>query len=158
MKEDLETNKKLIRELESLAKSRITWHETLMDLRAIIPETMSLSRMMMRDSVQMLKFKAWEKKSPVPARSFVMNLDGRIQDQIADAVVVQLIRDLNSSDKFEPLMASVELKGQGLKREMGGRNGGQNRWVFGIEAIGKPREMRTGDEVLVQKPKKGSMK
>jgi hypothetical protein len=144
LQEHLRSNRLLVEELKGWHAARVDWHKSLMDLRAIIPPSIQLTRLNVRGGLEMVHPPSWQKNAkPTPARNTKVRLDGLAVGEVADEVVVNFVRTLQSAPAFEPMMNYVKLL---RLARMTTREGEEMKSVFGIEAVTNPRKMEEQKE------------
>jgi hypothetical protein len=148
MQMDITDNKRLLEELDGWHISRMDWDEALMNLAAVVPPSIQMSRMTVRGDIQMPRAQRGQRlqKAPLPFREYKIILDGTSEGELADEVVVQFIRLLKESPGFKDLFESVNL--QRIERmKASGRDTEEDdvdRRVFAIESMTRPLEMPGG--------------
>jgi len=139
MQEALADNKKLIEELKTWQKSRVPWHEVLLQFARVVPAQMQIDRINVRETFIMIPPPKWQKDlPPTPARLYKMGLGGRVRGDMADAIVVSFIRTLRTGEAFKEFLDTVKL--QRLQRAPGLPPGQEGR-VFAVEVASVPRKM-----------------
>ncbi|HBA85827.1 MAG TPA: hypothetical protein DCZ95_17225 [Verrucomicrobia bacterium] len=153
MQQTLNRNRTIMNELKGWQHSRIDWNVPLEELPRLVPSSIQLTKLNIFGSVEVKKTAApapkkaasSEKLSPVPEaaaagpsfRKFMISIEGRSEDKMADKVILQFVDELRQGASFVPILDSVKL--QGLRLETGRESSGR---VFNIEATTLPREMK----------------
>ena len=153
MQAEIGRNKLVITELKGWENSRIAWAPCLRDVSRIVPAAVQLTRLNIFGSLEVKKMPTSpiappsgtpkpkgpaEAAPPAPlVRKFLVSIEGRSEDKLADKVSLQLVEDIRQSPPFHSFLESVKL--QGLRLETGKETSGR---VFNIEAMSFLREMK----------------
>lgn len=150
MKQDLATFKKQQQELAGWGLSRINWYDPLLELQAIVPPSLQLKRLNVRGEMELGRrvVEADAEGGPAkaaaaatgitPSRQFFISLDGKALGKMAEDVVVQFVRTLDSSRKIKPLLQTIKL--QSLQRDTSA-SGKEASRTFTIEATTRKRDL-----------------
>ncbi len=136
-------NEALLKELNLWGSTRLQWGSLLVELQAIVPPTIQLTRMAVRSE--------WVFKKPpaaaaaaepapeaakgenatataepppapaaTPARKVEVTLEGRAAGELADEVVVQFVKSFRDAPAYQPLFEAVKL--QRMLRDTAGKD------------------------------------
>lgn len=136
MKHDLAEIKKIRQELEGWQRARVSWDERLLTLQKITPAAMQIRRLSIRGEQDLIKEKGTASEVGIPARRYILDVDGLIAGEEANVLVNRFLADFEKSPAFSDVLQSLSL--QGLRREA--RMGSEHpEWWFSVQAVSKRR-------------------
>jgi hypothetical protein len=132
MKHDLAEIKKIQQELEGWRRARLRWDERLLTLQKIVPSAMQMRRLSIRGDQELVKEKGTQSAIGVPARRYIIDVDGKIVGEEANVLVNRFLADFEKSDAYANVLQSLTL--QGLRREAK-MESDLPEWSFSVQAI-----------------------
>lgn len=134
MKHDLAEIKKIRQELDGWKNARLGWGERLLTLQQIVPPAMQVRRLSIRGDQELVKEKGTQSAVGIPARRYVIDIDGKIVGEEANVLVNKFLGDFEKAEAFTNVLQSLTL--QGLKREARAESEFPE-WSFSVQAVSK---------------------
>ncbi|MDD3604826.1 MAG: hypothetical protein PHD86_06540 [Kiritimatiellae bacterium] len=147
VQQNLTYNTQVLDELDTWTRSRILWHEGLMDVQALVPQEVRFTAFEVSSTLSLLDQKAPASPDatapktpppPVPIRTYRLYLSGKVTHELANRVVVGFVEHLRREDRLGPLFQSVKLQRMDKNTEQGAL---ANEHLFAVEALSYPRQM-----------------
>ena len=142
IRDQCNTNVRILGELEAWSKSRINWLGPLESLQHLAPTNLQFTRLAINGDVKISSEEPNHKAKPgTPVRLFAMRLEGQAVGTLSDQDVISFVDKIRGSDQFSPWVASVKLQGMQLSKFQVD-DGEEGVRVFRIHANSKERMMK----------------
>lgn len=134
VKHDLAEIKKVEQELDGWKAARVSWSEKLLAVQMVVPSAVQLRRLSIRGDQELVKEKGMSTAVGIPARRYLIDIDGKIVSEDANVYVNKFIKGIEIASSYSNLLQTLTL--QELKR--GPRTDtGSPEWFFSIQAVSK---------------------